>query len=85
MFGPRVRTKCVSRSGIMGAGIGVDQQKLVFTPFYTTKPAGSGTGLGLSLCHGIVESMNGILNFTSVKGQGSAFFLLLPRVSSSVD
>ncbi|MDY0225373.1 MAG: ATP-binding protein [Desulfomicrobium apsheronum] len=68
-----------------GSGIGVDQQKLIFTPFYTTKPAGSGTGLGLSLCHGIVESMKGVLDFTSVKGQGSAFFLLLPRVTSSTD
>ncbi|NCC06433.1 MAG: GHKL domain-containing protein, partial [Proteobacteria bacterium] len=68
-----------------GSGIGVDQQKLIFTPFYTTKPAGSGTGLGLSLCHGIVESMKGVLDFTSVKGQGSTFFLLLPRVSSSAD
>lgn len=68
-----------------GSGIGLDQQKLIFTPFYTTKPAGSGTGLGLSLCHGIVESMKGVLDFTSIKGQGSTFFLLLPRASSSVD
>jgi len=68
-----------------GSGIGVDQQKLIFTPFYTTKPAGSGTGLGLSLCHGIVESMKGVLDFTSIKGQGSTFFIILPRVSSSVD
>jgi signal transduction histidine kinase len=68
-----------------GSGIGLDQQKLIFTPFFTTKPAGSGTGLGLSLCHGIVESMKGVLDFTSIKGQGSTFFLLLPRVSSSAD
>ena len=66
-----------------GNGIGEDQQHLIFTPFYTTKPAGSGTGLGLSVCHGIVDSMKGVLDFTSVKGQGSTFFLILPRVSSS--
>jgi signal transduction histidine kinase len=68
-----------------GAGIGEEQKTLVFTPFYTTKPAGSGTGLGLSVCHGIVESMKGVLDFTSVKGQGSTFYLLLPRVPSSLE
>ena len=65
-----------------GAGISEDQRKLIFTPFFTTKPAGSGTGLGLSVCHGIVNSMMGVLDFTSAKGQGSTFFLLLPRISS---
>lgn len=65
-----------------GVGISEDQKTLIFTPFFTTKPAGSGTGLGLSVCHGIVNSMMGVLDFTSVKGQGSTFFLLLPRISS---
>jgi len=63
-----------------GVGIGQDQQQLIFTPFYTTKPAGSGTGLGLSVCHGLVKSMKGVLDFTSVRGQGSTFFLILPKV-----
>ncbi len=66
-----------------GAGISPEHQQLIFTPFFTTKPAGSGTGLGLSLCHGIVDSMNGVLDFTSAKGQGSTFFILLPKVSSA--
>ena len=65
-----------------GVGISPDKQQLIFTPFFTTKPAGSGTGLGLSVCHGIVSSMKGVLDFTSVKGQGSTFFILLPRVPS---
>ena len=64
-----------------GVGITPEQRQLIFTPFYTTKPAGSGTGLGLSVCHGIVSSMKGVLDFTSVKGQGSTFFIILPRVS----
>lgn len=68
-----------------GPGIGEDQKTLIFTPFYTTKPAGSGTGLGLSVCHGIVESMKGVLDFTSVKGQGATFYILLPRVPSSLE
>jgi signal transduction histidine kinase len=65
-----------------GIGIGQEQQQLIFTPFFTTKPAGSGTGLGLSVCHGIVTGMKGVLDFTSVKGEGSTFFVLLPRVSA---
>ncbi len=65
-----------------GVGIGHEQQPLIFTPFFTTKPAGSGTGLGLSVCHGIVTGMKGVLDFESVKGQGSTFFVLLPRVPS---
>lgn len=65
-----------------GVGIPQDKQQLIFTPFFTTKPAGSGTGLGLSVCHGIVSSMKGVLDFTSVRGQGSTFYILLPRVPS---
>jgi len=66
-----------------GCGIDANQQQLIFTPFYTTKPAGSGTGLGLSVCHGIVDSMKGVLDFTSEKGHGATFFLIIPRVSAS--
>lgn len=73
----RVRIEIIDN----GMGISPENQKLIFTPFFTTKPAGSGTGLGLSVCHGIVDSMNGVMDFTSVKGFGSTFFILLPRVA----
>ncbi len=66
-----------------GVGIGPENQKLIFTPFFTTKPPGSGTGLGLSVCHGIVDSMNGVLDFVSRKGEGTTFFITLPRVASA--
>ncbi|AMD93160.1 sensor histidine kinase [Desulfomicrobium orale] len=65
-----------------GMGVTPENQKLIFTPFFTTKPAGSGTGLGLSVCHGLVDSMNGVLDFESVPGRGSTFFIVLPRVPS---
>lgn len=65
-----------------GVGISPEHQQLIFTPFFTTKPAGLGTGLGLSLCHGIVDSMNGILDFTSTKGEGSTFYVELPLVQA---
>lgn len=67
-----------------GIGISPDLHQLIFTPFFTTKPAGTGTGLGLSLCHGIVESMNGMLSFTSTKGQGSTFFIELPVLNTPI-
>lgn len=63
-----------------GVGIGPEHQKLIFTPFFTTKPPGSGTGLGLSVCHDLVDSMNGVLDFVSRKGEGTTFFITLPRV-----
>lgn len=66
-----------------GVGINPEHRQLIFTPFFTTKPVGSGTGLGLSVCHDIVKSMNGLLDFTSTPGQGTTFFVILPRVPSS--
>lgn len=66
-----------------GRGILPEHRHLIFTPFFTTKPAGSGTGLGLSLCHGIVNEMKGVLDFKRDSAQGATFFLLLPKVSTT--
>lgn len=66
-----------------GVGIGPEHQKLIFTPFFTTKPPGGGTGLGLSVCHDLVDQMNGVLDFVSRKGEGTTFFITLPRVPSA--
>jgi signal transduction histidine kinase len=63
-----------------GQGISSENQKLIFTPFFTTKPAGIGTGLGLSVCHGLIDTMKGVLDFASTPGQGATFFIVLPRV-----
>jgi CheY-like chemotaxis protein/two-component sensor histidine kinase len=61
-----------------GPGIASEIQVRIFEPFFTTKPPGVGTGLGLSLCHGIVESHGGHISVKSAAGQGATFRIELP-------
>lgn len=66
--------------GIEDTGIGMSEDVLknIFTPFFTTKTAGQGTGLGLSVVHGIVSSHGGSIRVESKSGQGSLFEVQLP-------
>jgi PAS domain S-box-containing protein len=61
-----------------GQGMSVEVQKRIFEPFYTTKPEGSGTGLGLSVSFGIVQTHGGTLTVHSAPGAGATFRLTLP-------
>jgi CheY-like chemotaxis protein/anti-sigma regulatory factor (Ser/Thr protein kinase) len=61
-----------------GPGIPHELQQRIFEPFFTTKPPGLGTGLGLSLCQGIVESHGGTIHVESAPGQGAVFRIELP-------
>ena len=64
-----------------GPGISAEIRDRIFEPFFTTKPVGQGTGLGLSLCHGIVEGHGGTLCLVSEPGHGAIFRVELPVVA----
>jgi two-component system NtrC family sensor kinase len=61
-----------------GPGIPAINLNRVFDPFFSTKPVGKGSGLGLSICYGIIKKMGGKIDFESVVGEGSAFNIVLP-------
>ena len=61
-----------------GMGIPPEHLDKIFTPFFTTKPVGQGTGLGLSACHGIVAAHGGEIRVDSEAGRGTRMTLLLP-------
>ena len=63
-----------------GVGIAPDVLPRIFEPFYTTKPVGAGTGLGLATVYGIVQQSGGHVDVESAPGRGSRFTVLLPRM-----
>lgn len=61
-----------------GPGIDPKILPMVFDPFFTTKEVGNGTGMGLSICHKIMEECNGSINIRSEKGEGTRVQLNIP-------
>ena len=63
-----------------GAGIAGDLIGRIFDPFFTTKPVGEGTGLGLTICHRIIEEHRGAIDVESESGKGATFIITLPSI-----
>ncbi len=61
-----------------GHGIPIEAQAKIFEPFFTTKDVGEGSGLGLSVVHGIVKSHGGSIRFSTEEGKGTTFNVSLP-------
>jgi len=65
-----------------GIGIAPEHMEHIYDPFFTTKPRGSGTGLGLSVSYGIVKEHSGTLTAQSQPGEGSRFIISLPAADA---
>jgi PAS domain S-box-containing protein len=77
---PQLRMGVYARISVSDTGSGMDQAQLrrIFEPFYTTKPVGEGTGLGLAVVHGIMDSHDGVITVYSQPGEGTVFHLYFP-------
>jgi PAS domain S-box-containing protein len=67
-----------------GTGISHENKKRLFQPFFTTKPVGEGTGLGLSLSRSIITEHKGTINVESESGKGATFIIELPVIKDEV-
>ena len=69
---------------VSDSGYGIEKEVVerIFEPFFTTKEMNEGTGLGLSVVHGIIKSHDGAIAVSSTPGQGTTFDIFLPRIES---
>jgi len=75
--------QAVIEVGDNGPGIPAANLGRIFDPFFTTKPVGKGSGLGLSICFGIIHQMGGEIDVESAVGKGTRFFIRLPFAATA--
>jgi len=77
---PEIQYVDYAKLSISDNGSGIDEEKLkqIFEPFFTTKEVGQGTGLGLAMCYGAIQSHQGIIDVQSCVGKGTTFSIYLP-------
>jgi two-component system NtrC family sensor kinase len=68
-----------------GPGVPADDERKLFQPFFTTKPVGYGTGLGLSVSYGIIDANGGTTGYTRNEWGGATFFFELPPAAEIND
>lgn len=75
------------RLTVKDTGHGMDKKTLgrIFNPYFTTKKAGKGTGVGLAIVHGIVENHNGAIFAESVPDKGAEFTVLIPAYAGQIE
>lgn len=66
-----------------GTGIPENYRERIFDPFFTSKPPGEGTGMGLSVVHGIIKKMSGTVTFETEAGKGTTFYVYMPAAEFS--
>ena len=83
---PHLRAGKYIRLSVQDTGHGIDSYHLerIFEPFYTTRTVGQGTGLGLSVAHGIAMSHKGDISVKSELEKGTTFYVYLPEIDQDV-
>ena len=83
---PGGRTSCIPGRYLQilfqDNGVGMEKNVLdkIFEPFFTTKPVGKGSGMGLSVVHGIIKNHDGAVHIESQPGMGTSFWVYLPLI-----
>jgi PAS domain S-box-containing protein len=75
---------CYVKLSVSDTGYGIEKEAIerIFEPFFTTKKVDEGTGLGLSVVHGIIKSHDGAITVSSKPGEGTNFEIFLPKIES---
>ena len=83
---PDIECRLLAHLIVEDNGCGIPQNMIdhLFEPFFTTKEVGNGTGLGLSMAYGAIQSHHGVIEVESMIGKGSSFHIYLPLIEEKV-